>query len=94
MAAIQEEPEQLNGERFDAYNRYLQTRRTVDSGSAFAAGWEAAKKRLTEDYYTLAEVRLAADLNIVEYGSCNQRLRTIVDLIDKKRPELDPNGPR
>lgn len=45
---------------------------------------------LTEDYYTLAEVRLAADLSIVEYGSCNQRLQTIVDLIDKKRPELKP----
>lgn len=49
---------------------------------------------LTEDYYTLAEVRLAADFSIVEYGSCEARLQGIANLIDKKRPELNPNGPQ
>lgn len=56
----------------------------------FLAGWDAALERPTEDYYTLAEVRLAVDLSITEYGSADARLQGIADLIDKKRPELKP----
>lgn len=54
-------------------------------------GGEMTDEVLTEDYYTLAEIRLAVDLDILEYGSCNQRLTAIRHLIDRKRPELKPN---
>lgn len=45
-----------------------------------------------EDYYTLAEIRLIADAAILDYGSYGQRLHSIADLIDRKRPELKPRG--
>lgn len=45
---------------------------------------------LTDDYLTLAEIRLAVDLRIVEYGNYEARLTSIRDLIDRKRPELNP----
>lgn len=49
-------------------------------------------QRLTEDYYTLAEIRLMVDMRIDEYGDGNERLTAIRNLIDRKRPELVPTG--
>lgn len=48
-------------------------------------------QRLTEDYYTLAEIRLIVDTRIDEYGDDGERLSTIRSLIDLKRPELQPS---
>jgi hypothetical protein len=66
---------------------------------SFVRGWDAAmeyvekqRQNPTEDYYTLAETRLIADCGIIEYGSLNQRLISIAELIDRKRPELKPRG--
>ena len=66
--------------------------------SIFCAGWNAAMEwvkqqpeQLGEDYYILAEVRLAADMAITEYGTPTARLHSIADLIDKKQLELKPS---
>lgn len=47
---------------------------------------------LTEDYYTLAEIRLIAGPECaVEYGwDESERLQRIAGIIDSKRPELRP----
>ena len=84
----------------DDYDRQWPLRTTLGNTAreGFCAGWDAAmeyvkqQSPLTEDYYTLAEVRLVTDMTIVEYGSCDARLAGIAELIDKKRPELKPYG--
>jgi len=72
-----------NDELLEAIDDYEAQMAALEKG-------EATRERLTEDYYTLAEVRLAADIRIAEYGSLNQRLTTIAETIDRKRPELKP----
>jgi len=84
----------------DKYDQEWPLRTTMGNigREGFLAGWDAALEQvksqqpLTEDYYTLAEIRLAADTSIVEYGSSEARLAGIAELIDKKRPELKPSG--
>jgi hypothetical protein len=45
----------------------------------------------TEDYYTLAEIRLICEWAVTEYGDDPKwRLDQIASLIDRKRPELRP----
>lgn len=87
MSTLSEvEKQQLTREA--AADKWIRDSDPCPPREAFLAGWDAA--RLTEDYYTLAEVRLRADLTITEYGSYAARLHGIADLIDKKRPELKP----
>src|SRR5690242_16599991 len=84
----------------DKYDQAWPLRTTTGNigREGFLGGWDAAMEQvksqqlLTEDYYTLAEIRLTADTGIIEYGSNEARLAGIAELIDKKRPELKPNG--